>query len=360
MGGSHAGFLNAWQRGSCHDIQIEGLAARHWKWRMSAGAWEFGRRIPRDAPAPDLIFATDYVDLSQLAGFLPASWSRVPRVLYMHENQLTYPVHQGVAADTSWGFKNIMSCIVAQRVIFNSDFHRREFTAAADDLLRTLPRPNPRAELADRLAQALIVGPGIDRDRIPLGPGGPARSPLRVLFNHRWEHDKDPVAFLTAIAALRRAELPVEVVALGQSFSQVDQPTTALLEELSDCIRQRGFIDDPKAYHHSLGTCDVVVSTARHEFYGISILEALSAGCTPLVPDRLAYPEILPPELHAGGLYGDDADLIRRLTRLAQDPGSIRGPEWRRAVREGGCSHGIDRTASELDRIVSEVTATQS
>lgn len=357
LGGSHASFLAAWKHGSRHEIRIEGLAPRHWKWRLSASAWEFGRRIPPEVPAPDLLFVTDYVDLSQLASFLPRDWSRIPRVLYMHENQLTYPLPGDTAPDTSWGFKNILSCLVADRVIFNSNFHRTEFAAAADEFLRTLPRPNPRAELADVLARALTVGPGIDRERIPLGPGAPPGSPLRVLFNHRWEHDKDPAAFLAALAAVRRAGQPVEIVALGQGFSQVDAATDSLLTELSDCIQQRGFIDDPQTYFDALGTCDLVVSTARHEFYGISILEALSAGCTPLVPARLSYPEIVPAELHAAGLYQDDADLIQRLLKFARDPSVLRAQARRGDIRTAVREQGIDRTASKLDRIVSDLIA---
>ncbi|MFT5051672.1 MAG: glycosyltransferase involved in cell wall biosynthesis [Chlamydiales bacterium] len=356
LGGSHASFLEAWQRHSEHEVQVEGLAPRHWKWRLSASAWEFGRRIGDDTPAPDLLFVTDYVDLSQLASFLPRAWSRIPRALYMHENQLTYPVDEGAPVDTSWGFKNILSCLAADRVVFNSEFHRREFAEASDALLRTLPKPNPRAELAEVLARAAIVGPGIDWEEIPLGPGAGAGSPLRVLFNHRWEHDKDPAAFLTAIAALRDAGQPVEIVALGQDFSRVDATTAALLEQLSDCIARRGFVEDRAAYLDLLGTCDVVVSTARHEFYGISILEALGAGCTPLVPLRLAYPEILPAELRSAGLYTDSRELVKRLSALAHDPGALRTPAGRSRIRAAVRPLGSEGTARKLDQIVSGLT----
>ena len=36
---------------------------------------------------------------------------------------------------------------------------------------------------------------------------------------------------------------------------------------------------------------DVVVSTALHEFQGLAVMQAVAAGCVPVVPDRLAYRE---------------------------------------------------------------------
>jgi hypothetical protein len=43
-------------------------------------------------------------------------------------------------------------------------------------------------------------------------------------------------------------------------------------------------------------------------------------GCLPLLPNRLAYPEVLPREFHADFLYRDDADLVRKLAALLRDP----------------------------------------
>lgn len=38
---------------------------------------------------------------------------------------------------------------------------------------------------------------------------------------------------------------------------------------------------------------DLIISTANHEFFGISILEAIAAGAYPVLPKMLAYPEVL-------------------------------------------------------------------
>ena len=56
-----------------------------------------------------------------------------------------------------------------------------------------------------------------------------------------------------------------------------------------------GFEPDRRRYLRRLAACDWVLSTAVHEFFGVAVVEALLAGCLPWLPDRLSYPELLPP-----------------------------------------------------------------
>jgi glycosyltransferase involved in cell wall biosynthesis len=233
--GSHAAFLSGWQARSAHRVEICGLPGRHWKWHSRVASWDLPRHL-RDnrAEVPELLFASDYLDVAATIGNLPAAWRDRPWILYFHENQLTYPSgvsRQESERDLTWAFQNLFACLAAQRVVFNSRFHRSELTRAADELLARMPPPCPRAEVAEALARARVIGPGIEMEVFPLGRGAPQGAPLRVLFNHRREHDKDPVACLEALLRARRAGARLELVLLGQRFDKAPSGLDSLLAE---------------------------------------------------------------------------------------------------------------------------------
>jgi len=81
---------------------------------------------------------------------------------------------------------------------------------------------------------------------------------------------------------------------------------------LGDRLVHLGEPDDRDAYAGLLASADVAVSTAVNEFFGLAMIEACYAGCYPLVPDALAYPEIYPPEFR----YAGEDQLVARLRGL--------------------------------------------
>jgi glycosyltransferase involved in cell wall biosynthesis len=72
-----------------------------------------------------------------------------------------------------------------------------------------------------------------------------------------------------------------------------------------------GYLPTRADYVALLSQADLVISTAEHEFFGISVLEAICAGAFPLLPNRLSYPELIPAELHPACLYADEDDLAQ-------------------------------------------------
>jgi len=64
-------------------------------------------------------------------------------------------------------------------------------------------------------------------------------------------------------------------------------------------------------YTHYLARAGIVVSTAKHEFQGLAMQEAVSARALPLAPDALCYPEQYPE--HCLYPMGHVQSLVERL-----------------------------------------------
>jgi glycosyltransferase involved in cell wall biosynthesis len=156
----------------------------------------------------------------------------------------------------------------------------------------------------------------------------PRDGSLTLVWNHRWEHDKAPERFFSAVERLVKKDIPLKIHILGQRFRDVPSVFAVSRKRLGERIGEFGFIEDRQRYRCVLFQSDVAVSTALHDFQGLSILDATAAGCLPLVPDRLAYREFLPEEYRYESLPDDpeaEAEILAdHLLRLCRDPGKTR------------------------------------
>ena len=90
--------------------------------------------------------------------------------------------------------------------------------------------------------------------------------------------------------------MPFDIHLVGQQFRTRPAAFDELLQNYGGHVGRIGFIDRRTDYLALLRASDVVLSTALHDFQGIAVLEAVQAGCVPVVPDRLAYREHVPAE----------------------------------------------------------------
>jgi glycosyltransferase involved in cell wall biosynthesis len=139
-----------------------------------------------------------------------------------------------------------------------------------------------------------------------------------VLWNQRWEYDKNPEAFFRLMNRLDDAGCPFRLILAGEHFKEQPYEFERAFERYAERILHYGYAEDFEEYSRLLHRADLVVSTAVHEFFGIAVMEAIYCGCHPLLPDRLSYPELIPeslhrPLLHAPILYEDEDELFRIL-----------------------------------------------
>lgn len=312
FGGSHRAFVEVLAECSRHRYERLTLPARKWKWRMRGAAIWFAQLLAdREAEGIDLILTSDMLSVSDLRALLPPTWRSVPIVCYFHENQLTYPLSRSDRRDYQFGFTNITSCLGADAVWFNSAFQRDAFLEAAERLLAQMPDAVPPG----------VVGRLRERARVYWPPVRPSpadvirearptqRGPLTLLWNHRWEYDKNPEEFFGALFRLCDEGYDFRLVVVGESFRSAPDVFGQAWDRLADRTVHTGFLADRRDYWRQLASADVVVSTAIQENFGISIVEALLAGCWPILPARLSYPEILPAAYHTTCLYQNPQQL---------------------------------------------------
>jgi glycosyltransferase involved in cell wall biosynthesis len=150
----------------------------------------------------------------------------------------------------------------------------------------------------------------------PQKPFSVRRSPL-ILWNHRWEHDKDPETFFECLFALHRQNIPFELAVMGQSYRRRPAIFAQARKVLVDRIVHWGYADHAE-YARWLWQADFLPVTSRHDFFGRSVVEAIWCGCYPLLPRRLAYPAHIPADLHETILYRDPEELTHRLAAQLQ------------------------------------------
>ncbi len=318
----------AWAEGlrkhSRAEIRLLSLPARFWKWRMHGGSVTLAREFLDDPWQPDLIMATDMLDLSAFLALTRKRSSTVPCILYCHENQLTYPMPENARGnrkpelvqetDRHYPFINLASMLAADRVVFNSAYHREEFLAALPGYLRRFPETRLPGTARVIREKSSVAYPGIE-----IALGAPAADDSRgeaplIIWNQRWEYDKNPGEFFGALVKLKQHGLNFRLAVCGEQFSEKPAEITRALEILSSELVHCGYADR-ETYHALLRKSDIVFSTAIHEFFGISILEAVANRAFPILPDRLSYPELIPTAFHRDCLYQTSAEMLGRLEK---------------------------------------------
>jgi glycosyltransferase involved in cell wall biosynthesis len=323
-----------------HDWTVLALPPRHFLWRVRGNSlsWAFGERELLLQPY-DLVIATSMTDLSALRGMV-AGLATVPTLVYFHENQFVYPDRRAQPRDEP-RVVNLYTALAADRVLFNSEFNRQTFLDGAREFLANMPdRVPPGIPALVREKSAILPVP-LDACWFAEDPAAALdKSPLTIVWNHRWEYDKGPERLFAALIKLQQAGVDFRVHVIGQQFRDRPPVFAGMRAQLGDSIGVWGRVEADADYRRLLRESHVALSTSLHEFQGLAVQDAVACGCVPLVPDRLAYPEYFERDYRYRS-YPQDPEaeavaIAERLSVLAEQqragglppPPDLRGLSW--------------------------------
>jgi glycosyltransferase involved in cell wall biosynthesis len=348
-GGSHRAFLEAVLARVPWEADLLTMPPRKWKWRMSAAAITLSEQalaLHAEGRRWDLVLASTFVNLPEFLGLARDAVAGVPSLVYFHENQLAYPNRHSADWDRQYPLTNVKSALAADVCAFNSAYNLDSMLAELPAFLRRFPDEVP-AGVPERIRErSVVLAPPFEASALDAAPLVRGAVP-RIVWPHRWDHDKDPETFFAVMAELAAEGLAFEVAVAGQPHDNVRARFGELTAPLGERLVALGDLTTREAYAALLRSCDIAVSTAQHEFFGLAMMEATYAGCFPLVPDRLAYPELYPAECR----YADGAALAARLRALLAErpaPGAHRALADRSTIEALAPAYAalLDRAAS--------------
>ncbi|XP_077129129.1 tRNA-queuosine alpha-mannosyltransferase isoform X2 [Ranitomeya variabilis] len=403
-GGSHKQLMDL-LNGEMEGCVLYSLPAKKWHWRARTAALHFMQAVP-PSDSYRVLFTSSVLNLSELVALRP-DLGKLRKVLYFHENQLVYPVRKNQDRDFQYGYNQILSCLVADIVVFNSAFNMESFLTSISKFLKLIPdhrpknleqiiRPkcrvvhfpirfpdvsrflpehkkismeclvhhkkvdihsqNENAKVAAtffgqvmQMTQPwkesvnLMIPPEesrcVDDGQVISEPSTSnfcteSPRPLHIVWPHRWEHDKDPETFFEIMMKLKDQGLPFCLSVLGETFTDVPEIFSEARISLGSAVLHWGFLPSKDEYFQMLCAADVVISTAKHEFFGVAMLEAVHCGCYPLCPKALVYPEIFPAEY----LYSTPEQLLKKLQKFCKRPDIVRRHRFQMSSNYAHCS----------------------
>ena len=357
-GGVREAFLEGLAAYSRHEFAQLTLPPRTWPRRLKGSALWFADEIGRlRRPKLDLILADDLTDTSRLRALLPAALRGTPIVQYFHDDVLSADL-RARPRDEPLAVSQLHSILTADLVLAASEHHRQAIVAGAKRLVRTFPDAVPAGLVETVEATVAVCPPGVDAKAIQSAePRARPDGPPVVLWNHPWTDEQNPAMFFETLAHLEAEGIDFRLIAVGIAVRKYPEVFQEARRRLARHIVQFGYVPGREQYLANIRAADVVVSTARQEWFPLTVVEAVIAGAAPLVSRALANAEVFGDQL-AGHSYRGPVDLRRTLARLLTE--QRRRPPTGDMGRDLARRYGWPAVTEKLDRLFTKTASSGS
>ncbi len=318
--GSHKYFADGMVRHFPGKIELFTMPGRHWKWRMHGAAVTLAEMVTNSGVDFDCVIATSLIDFALFKALVVKKLPKCRFYIYFHENQLAYPWSEKDKSpeekkDMHYGFINFSSILAADMAIFNSVYNKKSFFDNVTPFLKSFPDEKLDGFVDKLKEKSIVIYPGIDEgicDNRKMGD-----IPL-ILWNHRWEYDKNPEAFFETLFHIKEKGIKFKLAVAGEERVNAPEIFNIAKGKLKDEIISWGYVESREKYLEMIRNSDFLPVTSNHEFFGLSVLEAASNGVVPILPKRLSYPELFPPDKFEN-LFYDEGKLAEHLENAIQN-----------------------------------------
>lgn len=314
--GSHKAFLDGLQSHSDHDFVLVTQHEKGEKWKMHADSVSLAQKVRVVTEDIDLLLISSMTNLPAFLALTNPRFAHTPKIMYMHENQLTQPMPEGEERDWTYCYINYLSMLTADRLLFSSHFHYDDFFESLEVFLNDISEDVHVDTISAMKNKSSVLYPGLDLKALDNYEDTRIdnKNPV-IVWNQRWQFDRNPAMFFRVLNRLDDIDLEFDLILAGDTKHDKPEEFEQAWSRYGRRIRHFGYVEDPVQYAKLLHKGDVVVSTATYEFFCVAIMEAVYCGCHPLVPNRLHYPELIPerlhsPLLHAPVVYDDENHLF--------------------------------------------------
>jgi len=319
--GSHKRWIDSYQKHSNHNIEILTLPGNKWKWRMHGGAITLANLFMENSNSFDLILCSDFLNLPVFKALCSEKLNHTPIVMYFHENQLSYPwsPHDSdinLNRDLHYHYINYTSSLVSDFNLFNSNYHLNSYLASLEKYLKKMPDFNNFKTIDLISEKSDVLYTGCDLNKFDQHKKNQESKVPLILWNHRWEFDKNPETFFNTLFKLKNNNINFELAVIGEQFKEYPKIFDKAKQILETNIVQFGFCESFTEYAQWLWKADILPVTSNQDFFGISIIEASYCETYPLLPERLSYPELFDINTNPECFYNDEDDLYLKLKDL--------------------------------------------
>ena len=295
--GAHKQWIDSYQKKSKHKIKILSHSGSHWKWRMHGAAISLSKEFLNLKDSFDLIIVSDMLNLPLFKVLCQSKIKKTKIIIYFHENQISYPLSDNnldkkLNRDLHYAFINYSSSFVSNWNLFNSQYHLDSYIDGLEKYLKKMP-DFKNLETIDKIKnKSSVLHIGCDLNNMKTKIKKTNNTPI-ILWNHRWEYDKNPEDFFHVLYKIKDKGLKFKVVVLGKKYSEYPSIFDEAKIKLSSEILYFGFCESHKEYVSWLNKADIIPVTSNQDFFGISIVEAIHMNNFPILPNRLSYRELL-------------------------------------------------------------------